>query len=266
MSYTFQTQYSSKNFTPAAQSRAVFGLDRGFDGITVHHWGADGQRFEDVRDWLCTNNVPTSAHYVVQDGTVACIVAPENVAWHAGTPRGNARTIGIECRPEATDGDFATVAELIRELRATYGDLPLYKHSDWIPTACPGRWDLARLDALARQSPAVPPPIVVPPTDNAQTEDIKWRVDPGETLSQVAAYYNGPSAAEIATANGIPNPDQIQAGQVLTIPGPLEWIVEPGDTLSKIAAYYQVSVNYIAERNGIKNLNRIPAGQVLRIK
>ncbi|WP_347134734.1 hypothetical protein, partial [Staphylococcus aureus] len=33
------------------------------------------------------------------------------------------------------------------------GDLPLFKHSDWIPTACPGVWDLPRLDALARNQP-----------------------------------------------------------------------------------------------------------------
>lgn len=121
--------------------------------ITIHHWGVRGQKFQNVVNFLCdprrrTNR--TSAHYVVEAGRVACIVSPDRAAWHAGSTRGNAESIGIECRPEATDADYETVAALIRDLRATYGDLPLKRHSDWKPTACPGVWDLKRLDALAR--------------------------------------------------------------------------------------------------------------------
>lgn len=272
MAYTLQTQYNSKNFTPATQVPLVFGMPRKITGITIHHWGSLGQQFDNVRDWLCTNNVPTSAHYVVQDGLVACIVSPDDAAWHAGTPRGNATTIGIECRPEATDGDYATVAELIRELRAAYGDLPLYKHSDWIPTKCPGAWDLDRLDALARSGETAPPPVVVkppvvtPPPVTPTPGPIQWRVDPGDTLSGIAAYYNGPSVDQIAAANSITNPDAIQVGQMLAIPGPLVWIVDPGDTLSSIAAYYAVSVDYLVRLNGITNPDRIQTGQVLRIQ
>lgn len=273
MPYTSQTQYDSKNFTPAAQVPAVFGMPRTISGITIHHWGARGQSFDNVRTWLCTNNVPTSAHYVVQANLVACIVAPENAAWHAGTARGNATTIGIECRPEATDGDYATVAELIRELRAAYGDLKLFKHSDWIPTNCPGVWDLARLDALARTGTVAPPtpeavkpPVVTPPPVTPAAGPIQWLVEAGETLGLVQAYYNGPTVAQIAAANGIQNPDSIQVGQVLTIPGPLVWIVDPGDTLTSIAAYYRVSVDYLVRLNGLGDPDKIQVGQVLRIQ
>lgn len=265
MAYTLQTQYNSKNFTPAAQVPQVFGMPRTKDGITVHHWGGTGQQFDNVRDWLCTNDVPTSAHYVVQDGLVACIVSPDDAAWHAGTPRGNATTIGIELRPEATDGDYATAAQLIRELREAYGDLPLYKHSDWIATACPGRYDLARLDRMARGDTTAPV-IVTPPKPQPGPGPIQWLVETGETLGQVQAYYNGPSVAQIAAANGIQNPDQIQVGQMLTIPGPLSWIVDPGDTLSSIAAYYVVSVEYLMRLNGITNPDRIQVGQVIKIQ
>lgn len=266
MTYTLQTQYNSKNFTPAAQVPAVFGMPRVISGITIHHWGAFGQQFDNVRYWLSTNNVPTSAHYVVQAELIACIVAPENAAWHAGTPRGNATTIGIECRPEATDGDYATVAELITELRGSYGNLRLYRHSDWIPTLCPGTWDLARLDRLARGAtvpPARPAPVQPPPVT---ASPIQWLVEPGETLSEVAAYYNGPSVAQIATTNGISNPDQIQVGQMLTIPGELVWIVDPGDTLSSIAQYYQVSVDYLVQINGLSDPDSIAVGQVLKVQ
>lgn len=274
MAYNAQTDYSSKNFTPAAQVPAVFGMARSIEGITIHHWGAPGQRFEQVRNWLCTNNVPSSAHYVVEAGTVACIVSPNDAAWHAGNPRGNAKTIGIECRPEATDGDYATVAELVVELRQAYGDLRLFRHSDWTSTACPGSWDLARLDSLARAGaspapqiqPVIAPATVVPPVQNPENEPVQWLVEPGETLSQVAAYYHGPSVAEIAAANGIADPNSIQTGQVLTIPGSLQWVVDPGDTISSIAGYYRLSADHVQRLNNIADANLIYPGQVLTIQ
>lgn len=147
--YEYITKYTSRNQTPAHQSKAVFGLDRKITAITIHHWGSLGQKFQNVVNFLCTNHSPTSAHYVVEDGKVACIVAPANVAWHSGNARGNATTIGIELRPEATAGDYATAAQLIRELRDTYGELPLRPHKYWKNTACPGKWDLNKLDRMA---------------------------------------------------------------------------------------------------------------------
>lgn len=150
MSYQEITQYDSKNFTPAADVPAVFGQPRNVQSITIHWWGSYGQQFLDVVKFLCTNNTPTSAHYVAEAGRVACLVSPDDAAWHAGNAAGNASSIGIECRPEATDGDYATVAELVAELRQTYGNIPLKAHRDWYNTACPGVWDLARIDRLAR--------------------------------------------------------------------------------------------------------------------
>ncbi|WP_430508790.1 peptidoglycan recognition protein family protein, partial [Escherichia coli] len=92
----------------------------------------------------------TSAHFVVSGGRVHCIVSPTDTAWHAGLWDENLRSIGIECRPEATAADYATVAELVRWLRNKYGNLPLRPHKQFYSTDCPGRWDLSRLDLLAR--------------------------------------------------------------------------------------------------------------------
>ena len=64
--------------------------------------------------------------------------------------RGNHESIGIECRPEATEGDYATVAALVADLRKVYGNVPLKRHKDWTSTACPGVWDIAKIDRLAR--------------------------------------------------------------------------------------------------------------------
>jgi cell division protein ZapA (FtsZ GTPase activity inhibitor) len=151
MSYALQEQYNSKNQVAGQSAGDVWHLGaRRVTSITIHHWGDKGQLFDTVRDFLCTNNTPTSAHYVAQDGLVACIVSPDDCAFHAGNAEGNTFSVGIECRPEATDGDYATVAELIRNIRSIYGDVPLYPHNHWFATACPGDYDLARLDSLAR--------------------------------------------------------------------------------------------------------------------
>jgi N-acetylmuramoyl-L-alanine amidase len=176
MAYVLQEQYTSKNQVPGPSADSVWHLGpRVVKSITIHHWGDLGQQFPVVRDFLCTNNTPTSAHYVAEDGLVACIVSPDDCAFHAGNAEGNTFSVGIECRPEATDGDYQTVAELIANLRGIYGDIPLHPHNYWFSTACPGVWDLARLDALARSiTPVAPAP--------AYTPDQQFFIDLGITL------------------------------------------------------------------------------------
>lgn len=139
--YKYITKYTSPNQN-ARNSR--------IKSITIHHWGSRGQKFDNVVHWLCQKRAGTSAHYVVEAGKVACIVDPDRRAWHAGNSRGNHESIGIECRPEATEGDYATVAALVADLRAVYGNIPLKRHKDWTRTACPGVWDIAKIDRLAR--------------------------------------------------------------------------------------------------------------------
>ena len=155
--YEYIRKYDSPNFTPAAKSQRVFGAPRKVTGITIHHWGITGQKFQNITNFLCRKDGNTSAHYVAEAGKVACIVDPDDVAWHAGNAKGNVSTIGIELRPEATDADYATAAALVRDLRKTYGDVPLYPHKHWKATACPGKWDLDRLDKLARKDAAPAP-------------------------------------------------------------------------------------------------------------
>ncbi|MGQ4553256.1 peptidoglycan recognition protein family protein [Dermabacteraceae bacterium CCM 9519] len=122
--------------------------------ITIHYWGSRGQKFDNVADWLCNPRSRVSAHYVVEGGRIAQLLPLDRGAWHSGSGRGNRESIAIECRPEATDADYATVAELIRDLRKEYGPLPLVPHNSWTSTDCPGPWDLHRLDQLARSLPA----------------------------------------------------------------------------------------------------------------
>lgn len=99
-------------------------------------------------------------------------------------------------------------------------------------------------------------------------------VCPGETLTRIAWRY-GVTVQALATANGIPNPNYIYAGQVLHIPCPgSSWhprphptchVVRWGETLFGISRMYGTSVWAIARANHIRNINYIRAGQCLII-
>ena len=108
-------------------------------------------------------------------------------------------------------------------------------------------------------------------------------VQSGQSLSQVAAEVHTTVAA-LATANGISNPNLVEAGAVLQIPGssaaapppaaaptvatppPTSTVtVQPGETLSALAARYGVSASALAAANGISNPDLIVAGSVLHV-
>ena len=96
-------------------------------------------------------------------------------------------------------------------------------------------------------------------------------VHAGETLWSIGRRY-GVSAWAIATANHLPNPNKIYAGQWLYIPGArppyscgFYHTVAAGQTLHSIGRTYKVNPWAIASANGIYNLNIIHAGQRLFI-
>ena len=143
-SYTYITKYTSPNQN-ARNSKIT--------GITCHWWARPtGQNPEGIVSWLCDKRAGTSAHYVVSENTVWCIVDPDRRAWHAGNSKANHDQIGIELDPNMSRraATERTAAALIADLRAVYGNLPLSPHKRWTSTECPGNWDLGRLDRLAR--------------------------------------------------------------------------------------------------------------------
>jgi LysM repeat protein len=128
-------------------------------------------------------------------------------------------------------------------------------------------------------------------------------VSPGETLFRIALRY-GVSVDALTAANGISNPEQIFAGQVLVIPNadaapapaaeaPAEqavadaaaapaaepaaeasasglgedgyYTVQRGDTLNRVALRFGVTLQAMMTANGIYNANIIWAGQRLAI-
>ncbi|WP_197021777.1 peptidoglycan recognition protein family protein [Brevibacterium sp. VCM10] len=135
MSYKFV-----KNIGRNHSSRSSYGYGSGIVGITIHHWGSDGQKHANVVSWLrgYTGNRGSSAHYVVSDGLVTQIVEDSRASWHGGNNKANGTTIGIECRPEMSAGDWATLVELCVNLERKHGSMKYYGHKDWKNTACPG--------------------------------------------------------------------------------------------------------------------------------
>ena len=136
MAYEYITNYDSPNF---GYPRGTRGQNKP-EEIIIHHWGADGQNFWGVVNWLCRNGGSSSAHYVIEAGRAACLVDWNDSAWHAGDYYVNNHSIGLECRPEMSEADFDTVAEVISDIWRVYGKLPLRGHKDIAATACPGRW------------------------------------------------------------------------------------------------------------------------------
>jgi len=277
MTFTIDESLTAKGFTPAAQVP-----NRTFEHIDIHHWGVFGQTHDGVNDFFVNGPGQTSPHFVSSAGRTNCIVSPPDVAWAAGVWEENIKAIAIECRPEASDDDYAEVAQLVAWIRHHYGDLPLHPHKEFYNTDCPGIWDLGRLDALARGTDAAPvAPVAAPaaPRELAQPGEGQCRVDPGDTLSGIARQFNVDLNALIAL-NGITEPDKIFPGMLLDLPQapapapapaapaglPPYCTVDPGDTLSGIAAQYGVTVQYILDRNpDITDPDVIAAGQRINL-
>jgi|GEM_PF-519081 len=98
-------------------------------------------------------------------------------------------------------------------------------------------------------------------------------VQPGDTLSEIALQY-GTTVPQLATINGIPDPDFILAGTTLTIEpdttldpdtAAARYEVQPGDTLFAIAQQFGVTVDAIVAANGIADPDLITVGAVLLI-
>ncbi|HUS69916.1 MAG TPA: LysM peptidoglycan-binding domain-containing protein [Anaerolineae bacterium] len=99
---------------------------------------------------------------------------------------------------------------------------------------------------------------------------VQW----GETLNIIASRY-GVSAASIAQANGLWNPNFIYAGQRLVIPtaaapapqpgATTTYVVQRGDTLNVIAARFGTTATQLASLNGLWNPNFIYVGQMLKV-
>jgi LysM repeat protein len=95
-------------------------------------------------------------------------------------------------------------------------------------------------------------------------------VESGDTLGNIARAH-GVSVADLATANGIVDPDLIRVGQVLMIPGnqggggASVHVVAAGETLAGLAAQFDTTVAALVEANQLANPDLLRIGQQLSV-
>lgn len=157
MAYEHITNRNSPNFWAGGNT---------VKSIVIHWWGdpSTNPTPEGVVNWLCNPTAQVSAHYVIT-GTgrrVWQLVNDWDRAWHA--MNGNSSTLGLELDPRCRDEDYDVAAEVIADLWRYYGKLPLQPHKHWVATACPGNYDLERLQRLAEMKLNPPKPAPAPVT------------------------------------------------------------------------------------------------------
>jgi LysM repeat protein len=154
-----------------------------------------------------------------------------------------------------------------------------------VPTSVPG-------PTQAAPTAVQPTPIGILPTStpigiiNGDTSSgfTVYTVQRGDTLSRIAAQYNI-NLQTLVQLNGILNPNLIQVGQQLRVPGsaqpqatpspqvqptarpatPRTHVVQRGENLFRISLRYGVPVATLASLNGILNTNLVYVGQVITL-
>lgn len=137
VSYNFIAQYDSPN-------HGGFGTQIALPArrAVLHWWGSpSGQNPQGIIDWLCNPASQVSAHAVVWQGNVACLVNYDEPSWANGNATANTTAITLECDPNDIDGTIPTIVDYLADLvrqRNLVEDFELTGHRDWYNTACPG--------------------------------------------------------------------------------------------------------------------------------
>lgn len=142
----------------------------------------------------------------------------------------------------------------------TLSDIASANGTDW--------QTLARINGISNPD-MIQPGQQIKLTGGTINQASSYTVKSGDTLSGIASA-NGTDWQTLARINGISNPDLIQSGQQIKLPGgsttqPTTYTVKSGDTLGAIAAANGTTVAALARDNGIRNPDQISVGQVLRI-
>ena len=139
VSYNFIAQYDSPN-------HGGFGTQIALPArrAVLHWWGSpSGQNPQGIIDWLCNPASQVSAHAVVWQGNVACLVNYDEPSWANGNATANTTAITLECDPNDIDGTIPTIVDYLADLvrqRNLVEDFELTGHRDWYNTACPGEY------------------------------------------------------------------------------------------------------------------------------
>lgn len=137
---------------------------------------------------------------------------------------------------------------------------------------------LLQLNALSNPTLQVGQRLIVPAQKLTTGETQSYVVQAGETLEGIAQRFNL-SIVDIIQINGITDPSQIYAGQIIELPAGLQieasaeprlvtttlHTIQRGETLFNIARNYGLTVDELVRANNIANSTLIYAGQQLII-
>lgn len=238
---------------------------RTINKIVIHHaattdFDGIGRTFRGGRE--------VSAHYGVgQNNNVDQYVHESDAAWHSGNGEVNLESIGIENVNSAgadqgwpvADSTFNTLVELVRDIAARNGLLPLvvgknlFGHKDFSNTSCPMTlYD--RLQELADKVNGGEPTPAPQPDGPDQVLHIgekfkfpkKYRVDG-------LAYVNGTwqIRTNVLCPNGFDwNDNGIPAGPVTEVAGGAG---NPDDQILQVGSLYQIPGEYTVLNLGLNN-------------
>lgn len=176
----------------------------------------------------------------------------------AGDCTGYPEHVGIV---EAVSGNTITVIE--GNMSNKVGERALQVNGRYIRGYC-----LPDYAGKAGSVPSASVPSGSPSSGSAYSAEQVYTVQAGDTLSKIAAKY-GTTYQKLASYNGIANPNIINVGQKIRIPGSgaKTYTVKPGDSLWAIAAAQLGDgsrYNEIKTLNGL-NSNTIYPGQTLKL-
>jgi LysM repeat protein len=105
--------------------------------------------------------------------------------------------------------------------------------------------------------------------DGYGADTVGYVVAPGDTLGDIA-HRLGVPADRLAEANGIDDPDFLQVGTVLVVPGTgggatVGYVVRDGDTLSDVADRTGATVEELVAANDIADPDFLAVGTVLAV-
>ena len=95
---------------------------------------------------------------------------------------------------------------------------------------------------------------------------MEYTVQPGDTLTKIARANPGTTPVSIANANGIPNMDDIKAGQVLQLPDVAPEAVIPGEEPGEVPESVEnelVEKVFDSEKTGQTEVNKYVGGDLL---
>ena len=230
-------------FIPANPNNFTAKRNNTIKRITPHHM-AGNLTVEQCGGVFQNPSRGASANYgISSDGKIACFVPEESRSWASSSPENDNQAITVEIADDGgapdwhvSDKALNRFIELAVDICKRYGIKKLIKgenltwHSMFTRTTCPGPYLLSKMDYIANSvntklGTYIPTPTPAPNNDT-------YTVKGGDTLSEIAVNFKT-TVNELIGLNNIANPNLIEVGQVIKLPGGINSNLKSIDEIAK---------------------------------